>query len=206
MRSRFALAALAGLTLAATPATTMQDDLRAARTRGAATAPVTIYEMSDFQCPWCARFFRETMPALDSEYIRTGKVRLIFVNLPLPMHPNAGPAAELAMCAARQGKFWPMHDALYRNQERWADLREPGTYFLGLADSIGADRDAIAQCVRTGAMRELVQRDAEGAARSGARSTPSFYIEGGILPGAQPITVFREILDSIITAKQQRRP
>jgi len=205
MRSRFVLAALAGVTLAATPSTAMQDDLRAARTKGVATAPITIYEMSDFQCPWCGRFARETMPALDSEYIQTGKVRLIFVNFPLPMHPNAVPAAELAMCAARQGKFWPVHDLLFRHQDHWAELREPGTFFLGLADSVGADRDAIAQCVRTGATRDLVQRDAEGATRSGARSTPSFYIEGGILPGAQPIEVFREILDSILTARQQRQ-
>ncbi len=202
--SRPILAAVLGATLAAAP-TTPQDDLRAARTKGSATAPVTIYEMSDFQCPWCARFALETMPALDSEYVRTGKVRVVFVNFPLPMHPNAVPAAELAMCAARQGKFWPVHDLLFRHQRRWADLPEPGTYFLGLADSAGADRGAMATCLRSGAMRELVQRDAEGAARSGARSTPSFYIEGGILPGAQPIEVFREILDSIITARQQRR-
>jgi protein-disulfide isomerase len=204
MTSRFALAALAGIALAAAPAAPVQDDLRAARTKGSASAPVTIYEMSDFQCPWCGRFALETMPALDSEYIRTGKVRLVFVNFPLPMHPNAGPAAELAMCAARQGKFWQVHDLLFRHQERWSDLREPGAYFLALGDSAGANRDALAACVRTGATREMVQRDAEGAARSGARSTPSFYIEGGILPGAQPIAVFREVLDSILTARQQR--
>jgi protein-disulfide isomerase len=203
--SRLAVAALLAMTAAAAPTTPVQDDLRAARTKGSPAAPVTIYEMSDFQCPWCARFALETMPALDSEYIRTGKVRLVFVNLPLPSHPNAGPAAELAMCAARQGRFWPVHDLLFRHQQRWAGLREPGAYFLGLADSARADRDAMATCLRTGATRELVQRDAEGAARSGARSTPSFYIEGGILPGAQPIEVFREILDSIIAARQQRR-
>lgn len=202
---RTALAVALGATLAAATAFTAQDDLRAARTKGSATAPITIYEMADFQCPACGRFARETMPALDSEYVRTGKVRLIFVNFPLPTHANAGPAAELAMCAARQGRFWPVHDLLFRHQQRWSDLREPGTYFLGLADSAGADRDAMTSCLRTGATRDLVQRDAEGAVRSGARSTPSFYIEGGILPGAYPIEVFRGILDSIITARQQRR-
>ena len=95
--SRLILAAVVGATLAAAPTTPLQDDLRAARTKGSATAPVTIYEMSDFQCPWCARFALETLPTLDSEYVRTGKVRLIFVNLPLPSHPNAGPAAELSL-------------------------------------------------------------------------------------------------------------
>lgn len=195
-----ALAATALLAAAA-----RQDDLRAARTRGSTNAPVTIYEMSDFQCPWCARFTLQTMPALEREYIATGKVRLIFVNFPLPMHPNAGPAAELAMCAARQDRFWAIHDLLYRHQDEWKDLHEPATYFLGLADSAGLSRDGIVECMRTGAMRAIVQRDAEGAARSGASSTPSFWIEGGILAGAQPIEVFRPILDSIIRAKTATR-
>ena len=197
-------AALAATVLLAAAAPATQDDLRAARTRGSANAPVTIYEMSDFQCPWCARFTLETMPALDREYIATGKVQLIFVNFPLPMHPNAGPAAELAMCAARQDRFWPVHNLLYRHQDDWKDLSEPGTYFLGLADSAGLNRTTMVECLRSGAMRAIVQRDAESAARSGAHSTPSFYIEGGILAGAQPIEVFRGILDSIIRAKTAR--
>ena len=182
-----------------------QDELTAARTKGSATAPVTIYEMSDFQCPWCARFARETQPALEREYIATGKVRLVFVNYPLPNHANAGPAAELAMCAARQGKFWPMHDLLFRNQSSWQSLREPGSYFLGLGDSAGVDRDLLAGCLRSRATREVVRTDAEGSARSGARSTPTFYIEGGLIAGAQPIEVFRPILDSIIREKTAGR-
>ena len=199
------VALVASALLAAAAPGTGQDDLRAARTRGSESAPVTIYEMSDFQCPWCARFTLQTMPALEREYIATGKVRLIFVNFPLPMHPNAGPAAELAMCAARQDRFWAIHDLLYRHQDDWKDLREPATYFLGLADSAGLSRDAIVECMRSGAMRAIVQRDADGASRSGAHSTPSFWIEGGILAGAQPIEVFRPILDSIIRAKTATR-
>lgn len=190
--------AIAALCAATSP---MQDDLRPARTKGLATAPVTIYEMSDFQCPWCGRFARETMPTLDREYVATGKVRIIFVNFPLPMHANAVPAAELAMCAAKQGKFWPMHDQLFRTQDKWENLRQPGVFFLALGDSIGADRDQLTTCVRTAATRDLVRSDAEGSARSGAHSTPTFWIEGGLLSGAQPIEVFRTVLDSIIRAK-----
>lgn len=181
-----------------------QDDLRAARTKGSATAPVTIFEMSDFQCPWCGRFARETLPAIEREYIATGKVKLVFVNFPLPMHKNAVPAAELAMCAARQGRFWQVHDQLFRTQSRWEGLAEPGTLFLALSDSAGADRDQMAACLRTGATRALVQSDAEGSVRSGARSTPAFYIEGGLLTGAQPIEVFRQVLDSIIRTRGRR--
>lgn len=180
---------------------TQQDDLRAARTKGSPRAPVTIYEMSDFQCPWCARFTRETLPALEREYVATGKVRLIFVNFPLPMHHNAEPAAELAMCAARQGKFWPMHDLLFRHQEQWGEMREPGSYFLALGDSAGLNREALVTCVQNNLTRDLVRTDAEGSVRSGANSTPSFYIEGGIVSGAQPIEVFRQVLDSIIRVK-----
>ena len=109
------------------------------------------------------------------------------------------------MCAARQGKFWALHDLLFRHQERWESLHEPGTFFLALGDSAGADRDQLAQCVRSGAVRDLVRQDAEGSARSGARSTPSFYIEGGIMAGAQPIEVFRQVLDSIIRVKTDGR-
>lgn len=178
-----------------------QDDLIAARTRGIATAPVTIYEMSDFQCPYCARFFRETLPVLEREYVATGRVKLIFVNFPLAQHRNAVPAAELAMCAARQQKFWPVHDLLYRNQERWSELAEPGPYFLSLGDSAGANREQLVTCLSTAATRALVRADAEGSYRSGARSTPSFFIEGGLLSGAQPVGVFRAVLDSILRSR-----
>jgi protein-disulfide isomerase len=178
------------------------DDLREARTKGRADAPVTVYEMSDFQCPWCARFARETLPALEREYIATGRIRLVYVNFPLPMHRNAVPAAELAMCAARQGRFWPVHDLLYRHQSRWEGLDQPGETFLELADSAGANREEMVRCLRSSEVRNLVRSDAEGAYRSGARSTPTFYIEGGLLVGAQPIQVFRQVLDSILRRGQ----
>jgi protein-disulfide isomerase len=184
---------------------TAQDDLRAARTKGSASATVTIYEMSDFQCPFCAQWVRQTLPALEREYVATGKVKLVFVNFPLPMHPNAEPAAELAMCAARQGRFWQIHDLLFHHQEDWEQLAEPGTYFLALGDSAGTDRDALVQCLRAGATRELVRADAEGSTRSGATGTPSFYVEGGLMRGVIPITIFRQVLDSIIRVKAPGR-
>ncbi len=202
--------ALVAAALAAGPAVSgsaQQDQLIAARTRGRPTAPVTMYEISDFQCPFCAEFALtdSMMPAIDREYVATGKVKVVFVNFPLPMHRNAVPAAELAMCAAKQGKFWAMHDLLFRTQRRWQGLAEPGAYFLTLGDSIGADRDSLTACVRTGSTRALVQSDAEGAVRSGAHSTPTFYIEGGLVVGAQPIEVFRPVLDSIVRVKSGAR-
>ena len=172
-----------------------------ARTRGAARAPVTVYEMSDFQCPYCKRHADQTFPLLDKEYIATGKVRWIFINFPLSMHPNAPPAAEFAMCAAREGKFWPAHDLLFRRQEAWAELPNTGGYFLGLADSLKLPRPRIRTCLESGATRQEIRDDAAGAMKSGAISTPTFYIEGGMLVGALPIEVWRPILDSIYKAK-----
>lgn len=132
-------------------------------------------------------------------------MRLVFVNFPLAQHLNAEPAAELAICAARQNKFWPVHDLLFRYQDRWEGLRQPGSYFLALGDSAGANRDELVACLRSGAAQQIVRSDAEGAHRSGAESTPTFYIEGGLLVGAQPIAVFRQVLDSIISVKGRRR-
>jgi protein-disulfide isomerase len=197
MRLTFAL--LAAVVLP--PALSAQDPM-AARTKGRPTAPVTVYEMSDFQCPYCRRFALEIFPTLEQEYVRSGKVRWVFINFPLVQtHPNAEPAAEVAMCGARQGKFWPVHDLLFRNQATWATLKAPAEYFMTLADSAALDRSAFQQCLQSGATRAEVENDAGGAVRAGANSTPTFYIEGGIMAGAQPLEVFRPILDSIYAVK-----
>ena len=208
MRSRSAAASVAIVALvslappAGAQSATPKDDLRAARTQGSPDAPVTVYEMSDFQCPFCRQFWAETLPSIEREYVATSKVRLIFVNMPLTsLHPNAEPAAELAMCAARQNRFWQMHDLLFRHQDDWADLAEPGSYFLALGDSAGADRGQLQECLHTKAMRPLVEADYDGSRRTGATSTPTFYIEGELIVGAQPYSVFKQVLDSIIKAK-----
>ena len=182
-------------------------DPLAGRIRGSATAPVTVYEMSDFQCPYCRRFALETFPALDSAYIATGKVRWAFVNFPLTsVHPNALAAAEVGMCAARQNGFWRVHDLLYQHQEVWAPLKQPAAFFLSLADSAKLSRPALLACVQAPATQQAVQADAQGAERSGASSTPTFYIEGGLLVGAQPLPVFRQVLDSILRVKAPAKP
>src|SRR6266436_5426951 len=159
---------------------TPDPDPIAARAKGRVDAPVTVYEMSDFQCPYCREFALATMPVLEREYIQPGKVRFVYINLPLPsLHKNAASAAEVALCAARQQRFWPMHDLLFRHQDQWAPLASPRAFLLALGDSAGLDR----------------------ARRSGATSTPTFYIEGALLEGAAPVSVFRAVLDSIYQSK-----
>ncbi len=183
-----------------------QADVLAARTRGRPDAPVTVYEMSDFQCPYCRAFALTTMPTLDSEYVKSGKVRFVYINLPLTnMHANAAAAAEVAMCAARQGRFWPMHDLLFKHQDQWAKLPGPERYLLALGDSVGLDHAQLARCVASKSTEPDVRADAERAVRAGATSTPTFYIEGGLLEGAAPVSVFRAVLDSIYQSKTAPR-
>ena len=191
-------------TVASETSVLQEDGYIGARTRGSSEAPVTIYEVSDFQCPFCKLFVDSTLPALEAEYIETGKVQIVFVNFPLvQLHPNAPAAHEFAMCAAKQHRFWQVHDLLFRHQEVWDKLAEPGDYFRQLGDSAGlvvADLDA---CFNSGEVRDIVQGEVETVFRSGINSTPTFMIEGGLLPGAQPIEVFRTILDSLIESKGQ---
>ena len=139
---------LPGFLLTIAGSASAQPDPLASRSKGSVSAPVTVYEMSDFQCPYCKRFTELTFPVLEKEYVATGKVRWIFINLPLvSLHPNAVPAAEFAMCAAREGKFWPAHDILYRRQEVWAPLKNPAAFLLSLADSLKIPRARITPCL-----------------------------------------------------------
>ena len=186
------------------PATAGQtDDPVARRSKGRADAPVTVYEMADFQCPACRMFAVTVLPTLDREYIETGKVRWIFINLPLTsIHPNAVAAAEMAMCAARQGRFWQTHDALYQHQDDWAKLSQPRNSLIALAQRQGVDRAKLIACLNEGSARKEVELDAQRAARTGAHATPSFYIEGGLMEGA-PYTPdpMRRLLDSVYTVR-----
>src|SRR5262245_18544480 len=155
------------------------------RTKGSATAPITVYEMSDFQCPYCRRFAVETFPTMEKEYIATGKVRWIFVNFPLTsIHANAVAAAQVANCAGKQGAFWAMHDLLYQHHEAWARLKEAAPFFLSLADSARISKQTLLACVNSPETLAEIKSEAEGSEKAGAQSTPTFYIEGGLLAGA----------------------
>jgi protein-disulfide isomerase len=189
------LAAPGGLT----PAVAQTDPLLEARTKGDAKAPITVYELSDFQCPFCRRLALEVFPSLEREFIATGKVRWVFVNLPLTsIHPNALPAAEFAMCSARVGKFWPAHDLLFLHQAKWAPLKDPAPFLLTLADSMAMPRDDVLPCLQRNETRALIRGEAEGATRSGVASTPTLYVDGaGLIPGLQTLELYRQIFDSL---------
>jgi protein-disulfide isomerase len=177
------------------------DGLRAQRTKGDPEAPITVFEISDFQCPYCRGFWEETLPQLEREYVQTGKVRFVFLNLPLvSLHPNAPAAHEFAMCAARQDRFWPVHDLLFQHQSAWANLPEPAPFFTSLSDSLALDKAAMTECLETGAVRTLIQQEAVALSQAGVTGTPSFVIEGGLMPNV-PFELWRPVLDSIFAAR-----
>jgi protein-disulfide isomerase len=174
---------------------------------GRADAPVTIVEFSDYQCPFCQRFYSTTLVALKKEYIDAGKVRYVFRDYPLEqLHSHARKAAEAAHCAGEQGKYWAMHDALFQNQ-RALDLPQ----LAERARSLGMDGPTFDRCMSSGRNAALVDRGlAEGAA-AGVEGTPGFVIgrtktgdivEGTSIRGAQPLDAFRQIIEQLLARER----
>lgn len=173
-----------------------------ARVKGDSAAPIRILEVSDFQCPYCARYNDETLPILDSLYIRTGKAQYVWFSFPNPGHPLAWPAIEAAFCAGAVGKFWAMHDQLFARRGEWGNSPEPSGLFVSYAESMGIDPQSYAACLREDRTAPLQVRDYELALRAGISSTPFFVIaEEVAVRGAQPVEVFRRTIDSVLVAK-----
>ncbi len=156
---------------------------------GPADAPITIVEFSDFQCPFCKRFQDETFKQLMAAY--PGKIRFVYRHLPLTsIHPEAFPAAEASMCANEQNAFWEFHDQIFANQDKLGrDL------YLQIASDLNLDSAAFENCVTTNKYKDLVQTDSDFALGLGVQSTPTFFINGLAIVGAQPLTAFTQIID-----------
>ena len=158
--------------------------------KGLATAPVTIIEFSDFECPFCARFYSQTLGQIEEKYIDTGKVRLVYRDYPLGFHRNAQKAAEAAECADEQGKFWEMHDKIFDNQQAIAvsDLKR-------YAQEIGVNTAQFNGCLDSGEMASEVEKDFQDGQSYGVTGTPGFFINGIPLSGAQPFSAFERIIE-----------
>ena len=156
--------------------------------RGPATAPVTIVEFSDFQCPYC----KQVVPTLTQVLSRYGeKVKLVFRDFPIDsLHPQARKAAEAARCARDQGKFWEYHDALFANSPN-ASPEHLKTY----AEQVGLDVPSFERCRGSGTHAAAVQKDIEEGARLGVTGTPVFFINGELLSGAQPLEGFARVIE-----------
>src|SRR5947207_2444331 len=175
-----------------------------ARIQGSSPAPLWVIEVSDFQCPYWQQWHDQTYPPFLNQYVTTGKVRLAYVNFPLGIHLHAFPAAEAAMCAAAQDKFWPMHDALFATQAHWESLPSPSPVFDSLAQATGVDMKRWRDCVSSGKMRPLIQADHDRAQRAGASATPSFMIGDKLLAGAIPLNELQQAIDSAMVKNRQQ--
>ncbi|MEP7002885.1 MAG: thioredoxin domain-containing protein [bacterium] len=166
------------------------------RIRGAASATVWLIEISDFQCPYCKRWHDETYAVLDKEFVQTGKVRLAYLNFPIPsLHPNARAASEAAMCASVQGKFWELHESLFNTQAAWAGQQNPMATFDSLAVAAGADGAKWKNCMTSHAAVPLIDADQERSKIRGVQSTPTFFVGDQMIQGAYPADSFRVIIN-----------
>jgi protein-disulfide isomerase len=175
--------------------------------RGSLDAPITMYEYSDYQCPFCSRYFVQTEPALDESYVRSGQVRVVFRDFPLvELHPNAPPAHVAALCVADQGAalYWAIHARLFQTQSEWNQLPDPATYFADLATEVGADSTQYQACVESGEKEPIVEARVAEAQAKGFSGTPSFQFmrdattETFDLVGAQPYDQFAGMIDTLV--------
>jgi protein-disulfide isomerase len=177
----------------------MQVDVGDGPARGPETAPVTIVEFSDFQCPFCSR----VVPTIKKIHETYGdKVRIVFRDLPLPqLHPNAIKAAEAAQCANEQGKFWDMHDKLFANQGALG-VPELKKY----AAELGLKSDVFDQCLDSGKAEANWKKDSEDAQKYGLTGTPGFFVNGRMIGGAQPYETFAQMIDEELALAAAKTP
>ncbi|MEP7067248.1 MAG: thioredoxin domain-containing protein, partial [Gemmatimonadota bacterium] len=165
---------------------------------GNANAPVQIMEFADFECPACGNFAVITEPDVRNRIVNAGLASYRFFDFPLPMHKNTMPASNAAACAADQGKFWEMHDALFRNQPEWNGeaTDNPKKVFLGYVKSMGMNTDAWEKCFDSQAHQSrILANQAEGNRRK-VQSTPTFVIGTRLIAGAMSYDVFKAYVDS----------
>jgi len=162
--------------------------------RGPATAPVTIVEFSDFQCPFCSKI----TPTLEQVVSKYGtKVRLVFRQFPLPMHPNAAKAAEASLCANEQGKFWEMHDAMFKDQ---GGLGVDGlkSKAAGIA---GINAASFNACLDSGKQTPAVQSDMKAGNKAGVNGTPAMFVNGRFISGVVSADDLSKVIDDELKRK-----
>ena len=175
------------------------------RMKGPDSAQVTIVELSDFQCPYCRQFSTGTYRQVDSAYVQTGRARIVFVNLPLSMHKNAFPAAEAAMCAGAQGKFWQMHDRLFATQAEWGSQPDATQRFERMAQALQLDMAAFRDCTVNDRTAPLIISDAMQAGEAGIQGTPTFILNSRAgqraMSGAVPFDQFAREMDALLSGQ-----
>jgi len=164
--------------------------------KGDADAEITIYEWSDFQCPFCSRFYSDALPQIMQNWVDSGKAKFVYRDFPLSFHPEATPAALAAECAGEQGKFWEMHDLIFENQALLSAAQ-----YSAWASQIGLDMDQFESCYSSQKYNAEIQADMADGTASGIRGTPGFVIEKDgktqSISGAQPYAAFDAALSAL---------
>ena len=173
-----------------------QPDIENRPMMGDPDAPITIVEYSDFECPFCQRYFQQTYPTLKEEYIDTGKVNLVYKDFPLNnIHPLAEPAAIASKCVFKLSgsdeTFFEYHDTIFNNQNVLSESN-----LKKWALDVGVSESNYETCIENPEIASQVQADLEEGTQLGVTGTPSFVIDGELLVGAQPISAFRDVIDS----------
>lgn len=162
---------------------------------GPADAPITIIEFSDFQCPYCQKWHEEVWKKLQAEY--PTQIRLVYRDFPLySIHPQAGPAANAAECANEQNKYWEYHDLLFSGGQTLGE-----STFTAYASQVNLDLNAFQTCMTENRYESEVRADFDYASGIGIQSTPTFFLNGVALIGAQPYEVFKELIDLELAGK-----
>jgi protein-disulfide isomerase len=170
--------------------------------KGDNKAKLTLVEFTDYQCPFCSRYARDTYPEIMKEYVNTGKVKYVVREFPLEsIHPQAFKASEAALCAGEQRKYFDMHDKLFSDQKALAPADLPKH-----AETLGLDVGKFQECLTSGKHAKAIRKDMADGQKAGVTGTPSFFIgveqpNGSfkvlnVLKGAQPYAAFKDALDS----------
>lgn len=172
------------------------------RIDGDSSAKTWVIIASDFQCPYCKDWHDNTHRSFIDQYVRTGKVKVAYINFPIEsIHRNAVITAEAAMCAAAQNKFWQYHDGLFGSQAQWAPMADPRPVLDSIAKTVGVDAGEWGKCVDSKRMLPLINADRDRAAAAGVGSTPSFLIGDQVLQGAQPLDDMRPAIEAAIARR-----
>jgi protein-disulfide isomerase len=164
-------------------------------THGPASAPITIVEFSDFQCPYCARL----IPTLEQVKEKYGdKVRIVFRQYPLNFHQFAQKAAEASLCANEQGKFWELHDAMFQNQQALAVEQ-----LKAKAVELGMNAEQFNTCLDNAKYAAQVKADFDDGSKAGVSGTPAMFINGRFLSGAQPLNEITKVIDDELARKAE---
>lgn len=168
---------------------------------GNKNAKVKVIEFSDFQCPFCNRFFSNTFSQILKDYVATGKIYYSYYNFPLNIHLQAPKAAEASLCAGEQNKYWEYHDLLFTNQNMWSGIDNVVPIFSSLAQVLGLDTGKFTACLDSGKFTSVVSKDTELGEKKGISGTPTLFINDQKIVGAQDYAAFKKAIDDQIRTK-----